>query len=130
MMWRLRRRHASEQTGTMRLLVGGEFVEVSRYVTVREIRAGLPAHLVEEFNEMVETTPVEHLRFYLPEWALPADKLLTRRREYAETLYRSVCVDPFNVDVPTDLDVDAVIRNLGYVSEEERLALEERGGLR
>lgn len=101
------------QPETGRMLVKGEWVEVSRYLTIRETRAGLPAHLVEEFNEMVETTPAEYLRFRLLEWGLPVDKLLEYRQEYAERLYRSVAVDPFNVEIPDDLDVDEIIRTYG-----------------
>lgn len=99
-----------------RVHVGGEWVEVSRYLTVREIRAALPPHLVDEFNEVVEGTPAEHLRFHLIEWGLPADKLLTHRRERAERLYRSVCADVCAAVIPVDLDVDAVIRNQGWLT--------------
>lgn len=107
------------QPETVTMLVNGEPVEVSLYITVREIRASLPPHLVDEFNEMVETTPADRIKFYLHEWGLPTDKLLQHRRSYAETLYRSVHVDPFNVEIPDGFDVDEVIRNLGYLTEKD-----------
>lgn len=121
-LWWTARRGSPPQSETGTMLVNGERVEVSRYLTVSEIRAGLPAHLVDEFNEMVETTPAEFLRFHLLEWGLPPEKLLPYRKAHAERLYRSVCLDWENATIPADLDVDTVIRNHGYLSEQDMVA--------
>lgn len=109
----------SEMTG---VLVSGEWVRVPWSLTVREIRTQLPPHLVDEFNEVVETTALNHLKFLLPQWGLPLEKLLVHRREHAERLYRSVCEDACAVVIPADLDVDVVIRNEGWLSEADARA--------
>jgi hypothetical protein len=95
------------------VVVRGEVVELSRDVTVEEIRVKLPSELVEEFNERVENVSLLYLAAELSVWGMPLDKLLAYRREMAERLYRSVCVDWENAVIPPDLDVDVIIRTHG-----------------
>lgn len=97
--------------------VRGERVDTPVTVTVGEIRAKLPADLLAEFNERLENTPLYMLVPNLCVWGFPPDKLQEHRREYAENLYRSVCVNVCGAVIPSDLDVNAVIRNEGWLTE-------------
>jgi len=98
---------------TWKIRVRGEVIEVPTSITIREIKEKLPPDLLEEFTEQLEAIWGHSMWSVLVVWGLPMDKLREHRREYAETLYRSVQLDMSNVLVPDDLDVDEIIRTGG-----------------
>lgn len=113
-MWRLRReKRVPWHLRTWKIVIEGETVELSDDVSVGAIRAKLPAELVEEFNECVDRHPLHYLVVELSVWNLPTEKLLAYRREMAARLYRSMALNPDTVQVPENLDVNAIMRSQG-----------------